>query len=578
MFCGQCGFENDSDAKFCRKCGAPMEEESVSVQQAHSQNKDNKKSMIGIVICVVLIILIVIIGILFSKRDKENGKELNHTAQEEVIVENADTTEASETEVSDIDEHEANQSGNVNEQNTLLTEGTGTEEGSQELLNEEMYRAFLEQNFVNDIVVPYLFNLDQDEDCEIVVVNNVDNLGENTFEIYDLQNDEFQQVYSDYNYKCYNIASNGESTEIVYSTKYNWLGESEESEEYYKLVWDENSVQSEQISQTDYSDALSGSVDLFQTLFRPLVDKTKLDDANNFNYSSKHFQSLSAWARENNEKINDVRFVNIDGENILFATLGPQAPDYPLKDYDDSTKYVDSYAKVVYVTDSDMIEVLSEIELTNQIDDPYGDLYVNIEGYGIFHFDNTEQYYVSYGNMNIWGDYKFGAADGKIQLIDSDLDFEEDETGVYCYFTRSLDADLGWGFDEKIDITFEDGIYKQYKSEIIDASELTQLYENGQEELDACLNQVLSLNMVPLGIFEFMGVNVISAELQDVQKDTNGKYYLTYAFSSQDEDTGSIYDRHMYFTYHVDGNRLIREEYVNHVDKLPVSPLDFPAK
>ena len=75
--------------------------------------------------------------------------------------------------------------------------------------------------------------------------------------------------------------------------------------------------------------------------------------------------------------------------------------------------------------------------------------------------------------------------------------------------------------------------------------------------------------------FDYYDLEVKDVELDDIKKDSNGKYYLTFDFKA--EAYGEENDYKAYFTLHVEDDRLVREDIINYTGKKARSIPDMPV-
>lgn len=279
---------------------------------------------------------------------------------------------------------------------------------------------------------------------------------------------------------------------------------------------------------------------------------------------------LNDWASETGQKINNMEYVKDKGEYILYASLGPIEPDYQYP-YGNQ-EMLDSYIDVVYIDSSLEVADLGRIELVRS-DPDWGDEYLTPEGYGVFDFGENQHYYVGLYGIGYGLQYKYGIVDGEKKLIDSELDFMQNEDGVYCYTQRS------WGdyysATEYVEVTFADDEYKQYAANEISVDSVSQDVTNWQEVMNDCISEIEKIESIELGEFDGESVDsVTDCSFVSVKLGTNGKYYLTFKFTANGYE---VCNKEVYFTYRLEDNKLIRESVVNYIDKLEASEVDLPV-
>lgn len=98
MYCSKCGAENTDEAKFCKNCGAVLEEnveESIeeSIQEPDQATGKKKKKKLWILLTTVIILMAVVCGIFFAMKAVEEKKAQdyqNYISQAEKYMEEVD--------------------------------------------------------------------------------------------------------------------------------------------------------------------------------------------------------------------------------------------------------------------------------------------------------------------------------------------------------------------------------------------------------------------------------------------------------------------------------------------------------
>lgn len=283
---------------------------------------------------------------------------------------------------------------------------------------------------------------------------------------------------------------------------------------------------------------------------------------------------LNEWSDEAGKKINNTEYLIDKGENILYASLGPAEPDYP-NPYDES-EMVDSYIDVVYI-DSDLeVKEAGRIELIES-DPDWGDELLVVNSYGIYDFGESQHYYVTIYGVGYGYQYKYGNVAGVKKLIDSELEFIQNDDGIYCISQR------GWGeyyntATEYVEVTFVDDEYKQYTASDVSLDEAGNDIQNWQEAVDECISDLSKLDFVQLSEQDGDSItDVRDIELTNVKLGNNGKYYLTFKFTADSVYSDEIYYKDAYFTFRLEEGCLVREEGVNYIEKLETSEVNIPA-
>lgn len=128
MICPECKIENPEGAKFCRKCGYPLEENKAQIEE---QEKTDKK--VKYIFLVILAAITICIGVFISLQPNENEE----TAENETVVE-----EVSEN------EEETEETESTSEENVDLPEIDSIEETDYDnVLSLDDYETFYAENY-----------------------------------------------------------------------------------------------------------------------------------------------------------------------------------------------------------------------------------------------------------------------------------------------------------------------------------------------------------------------------------------------------------------------------------------------
>ncbi|MCR4896126.1 MAG: hypothetical protein K5891_05045 [Lachnospiraceae bacterium] len=438
---------------------------------------------------------------------------------------------------------------------------------------------------------PYFVNLDGDADQEMIVVVEpegietcyYDHFCDNTeLVIFDQVNGEIKEILNDPVNKRYFLLFNEEETGfLIYSTLPNFtFYEEEDSEEFYEVHIESGQVISEAISEEAYNGLRPGAISLNELLKNG--DRTRMlirpiSSAAAYDYSSDRMHLVSNLAKEENMVVNDAMYIN-DGSGLcLYASLGPAFPDV-CRDYsfDDTDYYIDGFFEVVCVDESLNLYRPGKIMLADP-EDEYGDSDLTVSQYGVFHFGEIEHYYVDVEGVEFETQYKYGDVGGDKGLLDSEMLFIQGENGVQCASYRSW-----WDTctaTEYVDIAFEDGMYKQYAAYEVSSTEVEAEATNWEDVYSECMKDIYALDR--FYIFpDDEGVDIIvdNVSLKDIKKGVNGKFYFSFTYHAQVKWwVAPEYDFVGYYTYRVEGNKLIRESFVGGIDKLETSTLNLPV-
>jgi flagellar basal body-associated protein FliL len=573
MKCTNCGCELSEGAMFCKQCGTkivPFPEKVTSTSAIENNDSgqiekknEKKKSSIPVIVCLLVLLVIGLgAGVFFIVSDKNSHDMVQGTLPQDTEVV-PDSNEANKTQ---------NKGSKQEQESTTTDKSVGSS---------SFYANFYNTNYADKKATPYFVDMDEDDDLELIVISVKDTPTKNDsliyedtlLEIYDKQGNTMEKVFSDPDHERYSIILNEEGkVGLIYSTLPNYIYDLEGEEQFYYVSLSKGEAEEISIPENKYRDLLSGAISINESIkaFR----STRLDEQSlsSHNYSVNMVAKLVAKAKADGELINDALFVNDNSGVALYATLGPVQADVERQGYEGSY-YVDSYAKVLCVDSEMVITDLGQITLADKGDE-YGDEDLSIYGYGEYKFGDISQYYVDVCGVGFETQYKYGDVNGKKQLIDSELEFFQNEEGIYCCSYRQ------WGewnsSTEYVEITFTDGEYKQYSSSLVSESEMDSVASNWQDIVDSCTQEIYAMDSIALNEYEGTGVAIDKVTLSNVREGTNGKYYVTFDFSATDSYDQSIkYNNSVYFTFRCEGDVLVRESIVNYIDKLETSELDL---
>jgi len=577
MKCNNCGCECSEDALFCKKCGAkivPFSEKVAdnaplgnSAPEHVIEQTEKKRSSLPLMVGGVSALIIALGVWLFFFISNNKTDDVAKIAPSESVekVGKNETTElpaASNNEVQqDAEADKAQDASSV-------------------------YVDFYNSNYSTQKAVPLFVNMDEDDDLELIVISiketptkNENLIYEDTLlEVFDKQGSTMEKVFSDSDHERYSIiVTEDGSIGLIYSTLPNYIYDFEGEEQFYHVSLSHGEAEEINIPESKYRELLPGAISLNESgkAFKSTrLEEKNLSDITLYNYSTSMIAKLVAKAKSDGEVINDAMFVSDKNGLVLYATLGPSQADVKRQGYEDDY-YLDSYARVICLDDKLNEADLGEITLAN-VNDEYGDDDLTIEGYGIYKFDDICQYYVDVSGVEFETQYKYGNIDGKQQLIDSELEFYQNENGIYCCSYREWGE--GYLATEYVEVTFVDGLYKQYGSSIVTEADMESIASNWNDITNICTEEIYTMDYLATDPFAGEGIIVNDVALEDIRKGTNGKYYITFSFSATNSYEESIkYDGHVYYTYRSEGTTLVRENIINYIDKLEASELDLPV-
>ncbi len=119
MFCKKCGFNNKDGAKFCQKCGHPLND-LRDINKSAQNNDNSSKNNNYLIIACIIIIAIVLLGsaaFVFSSNNQNNNLDGNNMVGNDSSITNSSKTSSSETNPSNANSSENNSIEN-NSENT----------------------------------------------------------------------------------------------------------------------------------------------------------------------------------------------------------------------------------------------------------------------------------------------------------------------------------------------------------------------------------------------------------------------------------------------------------------------------
>ena len=307
-------------------------------------------------------------------------------------------------------------------------------------------------------------------------------------------------------------------------------------------------------------------------------DEQKLSDSEDMvltHSEANDVASLEAYAAEHGEKVNFHSYATDSMGESLYATLGPDKPDY-IMFYGEE---VDSYCRIVNVDENGINEIdrINLIDRGTDADGEYYDTYSPVYGFGVFHFPSEDVYYTEVAGGDYDGiQYKYSVADGKRCLVDSSLYLIDNLNGE-IYAENYFDSNEGYYAYEQVDVTYEDGELRQYSSVTVEEEQMEEMFSNYDEVKAKCANELETMDWIVLGDYDMSG-QTEDVELLDVRKSDNDKYYMSFNFKFDSYDLDREFNLYHYFTFRPESNILIEEEDASNLTyKIETSRLNIPV-
>lgn len=424
-------------------------------------------------------------------------------------------------------------------------------------LSIEEFSEYVANNYRNVGVMPYLFAAEGES---LGVISYMKDYDWNTagLDIVSWDGETVQKLYSGNELNYYAEYADGK-IHILYDTKpdYSLAPEMQaKSKEYHVISLENNNISVEEIEEDSYLSRLSGAIWLNNKSHLTASDSIEADM---MDYSYELVEPLIKMAQEKGELVLDTMPIKSNGENGIYATLRGVEPDF-LPDFMDDKIF--SFFDVVFVDQTGAIPVATESLLDE--DDPNDGFWDSISSFGCFDLGDEQHYYVEvYGTNEYSTKYLYGYYDGKQKQLLSGQDIYQTENGIFC---------SAWGESGiiNVEVTFDDGEYKEFSSEVVPEEDMRSQFNDFDGINNANLDELYSMEEIYIeGWDECVVEDVIDAHLVDVRRGSNGKYYMTYEYTFVGGYSPEYYseiEQVCYYTYRVEGNKLIKEEgseYVN---------------
>lgn len=268
----------------------------------------------------------------------------------------------------------------------------------------------------------------------------------------------------------------------------------------------------------------------------------------------KEERLLEEYVSNTSERILGQFFAGSGEDVSMFAALGPANPDFDCG-YD---TMADSYCRVINIDDNGVheIETIDLIEETETDGEKtYTPLYFSYDD--IIRAGDDEIYCV---NIDERFQYKYLKKDGDVELLgDTSICYYQNESGIYAdtWFPCSMyESDKNC---ESVEVVFDDGCFKQYRSQKVNEEQVREEFANYDEVLAECQNR---LNDIDASEVFFVDGSIENIEFIDVKKGSNNKYYFTFSYevTHYEADIYSpAFKRYSYLTYDAKDNRLVAD-------------------
>lgn len=280
-------------------------------------------------------------------------------------------------------------------------------------------------------------------------------------------------------------------------------------------------------------------------------------------------KQIEEYANANNMSIRSESGTLTGGNRIYFATLGPAEPDVAREVWDGNTVMLDSFVEVVCFDPYGEMVNFDRIELIDP-DSEYMEDDKDVSSVNYIQFDNESQkesqWVVTVTGMEYEKQYKYGNKDGEIQLLDDEMLFRVKNGRVY------LEQRRAWGnynsSTELVEITCENGEYKQYAAKRADIDELINKYPELEGIIEDLSDYTECIDLIELSEMEGTSIIVTEVNFEYAMTSSDGKIYLTYSFHANDfYMEGVSYDMNVYYTFRDDNGTLKKEEPANFTTK-----------
>lgn len=463
-----------------------------------------------------------------------------------------------------------------------LTEEAVTEEfeNSDEQDNKEVHPfvAFYNEEFSKEEVFPYFLDLDGDGETELIAISSKNRwtnepgiLHEGvSLEIYDDVEGEIVSIYADAACKEYYLTylEDGSNNLLLAETP-----EKEREATIYKsIAFRDGAVSEKNITYDAFENLCSGAICLDES--RKLTCANRripriLTSLEEFDYSSDMVKKLVEEADVRNERIIDATLVNSEGKISLYATLGAVIPQVE-RDWG----LVDAYVTVLNVDDKLELTDLGDIYLVEPGDE-WGDYDWTIQPGGKLIFGDICHYSIDSYTVGDGKQYKYGEVNEQKKLIDSDMEFVVDEGNVFCEDYRTCPKS-GHEVRELVEVTFQDGEYRQYCAVDVSETDLIGRFANYMSVKEECVEILKKLENIGLNEYEGTTVTVDNITFESAKMGNNGKLYLTFSFEAYDVYFDETYMKEAYFTLREENGELVREKRINEIGRLETSGLSLP--
>jgi len=548
MYCKHCGSELSKDAAFCMECGCKL-----NIDKSNCRKRN--------VLILILLLFGVIAALLLKKNfEKDSIKENN--------IKRTTIESAQELEINKTSKH-IEKKEDVRDEKIISS-----------------MKAFYEKEYGECWALPYIVDVNGDNVEELLVLSSKAETEVNETIVCGCENLELRVYQFDEDIPRENCCIENAKEILAQKTKdgLKLLVNKGEGKiyQYEALIFHENGdAELLLLDKEEYLDLLPGCVTLALENME-LRKKSFNENVEELQIWTPEISCLQSVVSECDEKIVDFRIVNAKETSYMFATSIPISENIPRDtitgnlDVIKDAYYSYSHANVWCVKiGSKRVEKVDTIQLTDERNE-FGDFDKMIDICGTFHFPEEDHYYVEVDGIGLWQQYKYAVQRGEACLIDDKLYFiVNDRNDIYCESLESYGNDSFWGNGEFVEVTYENGQYKQYSFTPFDDEKMMK-YKNYESIKQSMEKRISEINFIPCGQFEGIEVELKNLQYKNVMKGNNGKYCINYDIIVEIY-SGERYTVSLYCTIYEEANILYLEDAIYFAEKRELSLLDLPA-